>query len=62
MAKAVYNNMTTENLIELEVSLRNIERTLFDDKELFRVWVRVREARELMGEHIRKGSEFQLEP
>ena len=45
--------MTTGELVDLEVTLRNAERMLFDDKELFRVWMRVKEARELLGEHIR---------
>jgi hypothetical protein len=55
--------MKIENLIDLEINLRNIEKSLFEDKELFRVWLKVKLAREILGEHIRRGgSDSYLEP
>lgn len=45
--------MEQAEMIELEVSLRNLERHLFADKTMFPVWMRLKEAREMVGEHIR---------
>ena len=46
--------MEIEELFRLENQLRLIERTLFQEGSLLNVWMRIKAARELLGNELRE--------
>ena len=44
--------MTRENMIDLDMSLKNVQHVLREDMRLFRVWRKIKEAREILEEQI----------
>lgn len=42
--------MTKENRRELEIQLKNLQYYIFEDKDLFQVWLHIKEAREALQE------------